>query len=739
MKKLCALLLLVMLLMNLPICGGCAETAQRDGLEVMLTTDKEVYDALETVYAELTVKNTNSFDVGNVTMKVEAPEGYLLSDGEETRIGTLSAGETQKLLVTVREATADTPLLPQTGDGSHGMIWTLLLVAAVSVMCTLMIRSPQAKRVISLFLCMTIIAPYAMQVAPVLAQESDEDKEIVVENGVTIEEKGIVLTGVVSYELGVGKAVTPEPLVIVAQPQDYTASVGDRVEISVEATGIGLEYQWYYRNAGTITWKTSSQTTNTYSVTMKESFDGREVYCKVTDATGASVKSNTAKMLLPMVQIITQPVDAWAYDGEKVTTSVEAIGDGLEYKWYYSTNGGKSYKESSSETQVYSTTMRSDRDGRKVYCKITDAYGHTVKSDIATLHFVYELRITTQPTDVKACNGDKVTVSLKASGDGLEYAWYYKNADMDSFVKSSSTKTTCSVTMNDERNGRLMYCVVSDEYGNQVQSDTITLTMAEPVKIVTQPENQTVSAGEQASFTVAAEGDGLTYQWYYRDTGSSVWKTSSCKTETYSFTMKESRDGRRVRCKVTDAYGKTATSETAKAFLPEVQIVTHPEDQTVYEGNEAKFTVEATGDGLTYQWYYRKSSSSSWKKSSQTTDTYTITASESNDGRQVRCKVTDAYDNTVTSDTAELTVLDAIEFTYIVSNGEVEISAYLGNAESVTVPSTLEGYPVTAIGDDAFAGNETLKHVTLPDSIKVIGKRAFKGCTALTSMDTYAM
>ena len=211
MKKLCALLLLVMLLMNLPICGGCAETAQRDGLEVMLTTDKEVYDALETVYAELTVKNTNSFDVGNVTMKVEAPEGYLLSDGEETRIGTLSAGETQKLLVTVREATADTPLLPQTGDGSHGMIWTLLLVAAVSVMCTLMIRSPQAKRVISLFLCMAIIAPYAMQVAPVLAQESDEDKEIVVENGVTIEEKGIVLTGVVSYELGVGKGGQNDP------------------------------------------------------------------------------------------------------------------------------------------------------------------------------------------------------------------------------------------------------------------------------------------------------------------------------------------------------------------------------------------------------------------------------------------------------------------------------------------------------------------------------------------------
>jgi len=53
----------------------------------------------------------------------------------------------------------------------------------------------------------------------------------------------------------------------------------------------------------------------------------------------------------------------------------------------------------------------------------------------------------------------------------------------------------------------------------------------------------------------------------------------------------------------------------------------------------------------------------------------------------------------------------------------------------LTVPDTVEGKPVVAIKEDAFNGDEYLETIHLPDTIEVIGARAFKGCTNLANMD----
>ena len=44
------------------------------------------------------------------------------------------------------------------------------------------------------------------------------------------------------------------------------------------------------------------------------------------------------------------------------------------------------------------------------------------------------------------------------------------------------------------------------------------------------------------------------------------------------------------------------------------------------------------------------------------------------------------------------------------------------------------GRSVETIGDYAFYGNKRLKTVSLPASVKSIGKSAFRGCTALTKI-----
>ena len=171
--------------------------------------------------------------------------------------------------------------------------------------------------------------------------------------------------------------------------------------------------------------------------------------------------------------------------------------------------------------------------------------------------------ITQQPTSVTVAKGAMATVSVKASGDGLTYRWYFKDKGSSSFNYTSTfTGNTYSVSMTDARNGRQVYCRVYDKYGNMVQSNTATLTMG-VVKITQQPTSVTVAKGAMATVSVKASGDGLTYRWYYKNKGSSSFiYTSTFTGNTYSVSMTDARNGRQVYCRVYDKYGNVVQSNT---------------------------------------------------------------------------------------------------------------------------------------------------------------------------------
>jgi len=97
-------------------------------------------------------------------------------------------------------------------------------------------------------------------------------------------------------------------------------------------------------------------------------------------------------------------------------------------------------------------------------------------------------------------------------------------------------------------------------------------------------------------------------------------------------------------------------------------------------------------------------------------------------------------------------------YTYTIDGSKAVITGYTGSEESITVPQRLGGYPVTEIGDYAFASCETVKHldiqngvvsigdyvfascrmlekVNLPSSLAYIGNAVFKNCSKITSID----
>ena len=70
-----------------------------------------------------------------------------------------------------------------------------------------------------------------------------------------------------------------------------------------------------------------------------------------------------------------------------------------------------------------------------------------------------------------------------------------------------------------------------------------------------------------------------------------------------------------------------------------------------------------------------------------------------------------------------------------VKNGTATITKDNGLESDITIPSDIDGYSVTAIGNYAFKGCWSLENVTIPDSVISIGSGAFSNCSCLISID----
>ena len=400
---------------------------------------------------------------------------------------------------------------------------------------------------------------------------------------------------------------------ITKQPVGGSVKVGETITVTVGASGEGLTYAWYYADKGQTDFIPANVTTSQYSVEMNYAVSGRRVYCVVTDKYGYTATSKTVEIgrtayIMYQSDSMTIPSGCEAY------ASVSADGEGLTYQWYYAKKGSKKYtKIKSAKSDTYKVTMSSKNKGRRYYCLVTDKYGNTVKTEPVTLNMQPVLKITKQPKSVKVASGKYAKVTVKASGSGLQYTWYYAEKGSQEFRPLTKvTGNTYKLKMTSKNSGRRVYCVVTDKYGCIVESKIVTLSVKQKAKITKQPST-TVKAvsGQKAEVTVKATGDGLKYQWYYANKGATKFKKlSSAKSATYSVKMTSKVNGRRVYCKITDKYGntvktKTVTLKLTKATVTATIKVKHSYnkyDQWPYEMN---LTVKAKGGTGKYTYTYQ--------------------------------------------------------------------------------------------------------------------------------------
>ena len=74
------------------------------------------------------------------------------------------------------------------------------------------------------------------------------------------------------------------------------------------------------------------------------------------------------------------------------------------------------------------------------------------------------------------------------------------------------------------------------------------------------------------------------------------------------------------------------------------------------------------------------------------------------------------------------------DITYTVTDGKAQITRYIGAGGVVTIPSTLDGSPVTSIGYYAFRECESIISINIPQGVTKIGGWAFYHCTGLTTI-----
>lgn len=75
----------------------------------------------------------------------------------------------------------------------------------------------------------------------------------------------------------------------------------------------------------------------------------------------------------------------------------------------------------------------------------------------------------------------------------------------------------------------------------------------------------------------------------------------------------------------------------------------------------------------------------------------------------------------------------ASEFVYGSNGSEIRINGFIGDSTDVVIPQSIDGVPVTMIGEKAFAETK-ITSVLIPEGVTKIGKNAFDSCKSLRAV-----
>ena len=321
--------------------------------------------------------------------------------------------------------------------------------------------------------------------------------------------------------------------------------------------------------------------------------------------------------------------------------------------------------------------------------------------------------ITSQPSASTICTGSNTSFSIVAAGTApLTYQWQVSTTGCggsftnisNAGVYTNATTATLNITgATAVMNGYAYQCVVTGNCAPlTATSNCVLLTVNAATAISGQPANSTICAGNNTTFSVAATGTTLSYQWQESINGGGSWNNitnggiySGATSATLTLTgVIIGMNAYQYRCVVTGTCAPLNVNSNAGILTVNAatSISGQPGNSTICAGANTTFSVTATGTTLTYQWQLSTNGGGSWNNLSNgapysgvSTSTLTITgASAAINTYQYRCVVSSTCSSPLNSNAGTLTVNTGPAITGQPSN----VTVCSGNNVSFSVTAT---------------------------------------------------
>lgn len=390
-----------------------------------------------------------------------------------------------------------------------------------------------------------------------------------------------------------------ETTVIAGQPASQIACEGDNKSFVVTATGTNLVYQWRKDGAdlsdgGSI----SGSNLSSLLITGISLTDDGVYTCRVSGDCGILYTDPALLTVNSPVVITQQPLNQTVCPGDNVTFYIEATGTGLTYQWQ---KNGVNLPGETGNNLVLPLVTSSDA---AVYRCILAGTCGTVFSNPATLTVNSAPSISVQPASSQLCSGTNATFSVQASGTGLSYQWRRNSVDLVNGGNiSGATSNNLIVSSISSADAGVYSCRITATCGF-ISSTPANLTVYPLTTITVHPVMFVAVEGGNASFSVSAEGENLTYQWWRNGVVlSNGVKYSGVTTSILNITGVTETDEGSFQCIVTGTCGQEYSDPGLLTVNALTLIVTHP--VALIEkciGESITLDVVANGTNLTFQW-----------------------------------------------------------------------------------------------------------------------------------------
>ncbi|MDB6124623.1 MAG: Immunoglobulin I-set domain protein, partial [Pedosphaera sp.] len=460
----------------------------------------------------------------------------------------------------------------------------------------------------------------------------------------------------------------PTGATITTQPESQTVNINNQVIFGVFASGTQpLKYQWKFNGANI-----AGATSPAYAINSAQAANAGNYSVLVTNLFSSVLSSNATLTVRTAPAITTQPANQTVALGGNAMFTVGAKGGlPLSYQWRFAGN----VITNATDTTLTLNNVQNTNAGNYTVM-VTNSLG-SVTSAVAVLTIQLPPAITTQPTNKTVTAGGSVSFVVVASGSAtLKYQWQFNGTNL-------ASATTSTLTLNNVVTSQAgSYLVIVTNTVGAVTSSVAALTVNGPPGIISQPQNQTVLAGTNATFTVSVGGTApFDYQW--RLNGTNV---AGATSSTLDITNAQAADVGNYTVVITNSLGSATSQVATLTVLFPPAITTQPQSQSVSVTSPVTFSVTATGTPtLNYQWRHMGTN-----LPGATTSSYSIASVQKTHANDYTVVITNNY-GTVTSDMAMLTIATPGNVPGSIPGPTNMVSWWTGDGNPLDIQGTNDG------------------------------------------------